>query len=160
MRFPLILMLALAWTFALSACGGKKGEEGGGASGDRAAAGHEEHGSRGGAGGGAGEMSPQEMADSTAARLGFSYRTQHDPARVFTVADVPQQGGYMKLDFEGLDDAAVNRVLHRFMTEPATCDGCDGLILDEVLRNLPDCGHCIIQARKLLREIRSGATQG
>lgn len=96
------------------------------------------------------------MADSTAARLNFRHRTEHEPGRVYTHADIPDRGAYVKLNFEGLTDAQVNRTLHRFMTEPASCDGCDGLTLDEVLSNLPDCAKCLYQARALLAEMREG----
>jgi hypothetical protein len=75
-----------------------------------------------------------------------------NPSATYGVADIPEEGGYIKLDLVNLSPAVLNRVLHRFRTEPATCDGCDGYTLHDILSNSPDCMPCLIRSREIIAE--------
>lgn len=142
MHFLLCLILALG----LPACGGG-GDDG---AGEQTAVEETE-----GAPEAVETPAPETDASAGEAAIDLSkldYRTNHDPDAVYTYDDIPDRGGYRKLDFEDLSPEALNRVLHRFMTEPATCEGCEGMTIDEALVNLGECPPCILSSKAIIRE--------
>ena len=70
------------------------------------------------------------------------YRSVNDPDAVYTYDDIPQRGNYIRVNFEGLTDEQVNRVVHRLRTEKCNCAECqkDDVTLDECLLGRHDCG--------------------
>lgn len=83
-----------------------------------------------------------------------TYFSNHDPAAVYTLADLPRRGSYLKIDFTALTPEELDRVQHRLKTEYCTC-GCVDDTIDECLVVDPACNTALELARMILREERS-----
>lgn len=79
-----------------------------------------------------------------------TYETTYDPDAVYTLSDITMKGSYLKIDFEGLSDSELNRVIHRLRTEHCTC-GCDDTI-DKCLITDPNCSTAVTLAKQVIRE--------
>ncbi len=91
-----------------------------------------------------------QAADTAAAADSSVYMSHEDPDAIYTAADLPGLGSYLKVDFTGLSAAQVNRVLHRLRTENCTC-GCPDTI-DECLVKDPQCDTAVTLAGQIVRE--------
>jgi len=119
--WPVVLLASLA----LAACGGGSSEDSG-----------------------SGSSAGDTTASATPAES--TYRSVHDPQAVYTLADVEMTGSYLKLDFSGLSDAQLNRVVHRLRTEISTCGS--GQTIDECLVTRPQCWISVTLAEMVIRE--------
>jgi hypothetical protein len=110
----------------------------------------------------AGETTPPADMDTAGVRAGTidganglpqkgTYKTSYDPKAVYGSADLPMMGSYLKIDFEDLTDAQMNRVIHRLRSEYCTC-GCDKDPIDQCLVNDPDCTTAVTLAKQIIRE--------
>ena len=81
------------------------------------------------------------------------YQTEHDANAVYSYADLPMEGSYLKLNLEDLSDAQMNGVVHRLRTEFCTC-GCPKDTIDQCLVNDPTCSTATTLAKQVIREER------
>lgn len=72
------------------------------------------------------------------------------PNVVFTRDDIPNEGGYLQIQFGDITDAQANRFLRRVKTEMCTC-GCPHTI-DQCLIEDPQCDVARRLAVQILRE--------
>ena len=95
---------------------------------------------------------PEASVDSTGDEASQkTYFSNHDPDAVYTMADLPREGSYLKLDFSDLTPEQLNRVVHRLKTEYCTC-GCVDDTIDECLVADPGCVTAVELAGMIKRE--------
>jgi hypothetical protein len=138
------ILMAVVAGLALFGCGG--GGDAGEESAETAASGTE-------SGGETADPAEEPAVESALAGVG-TYHTEHDPDAVYTYDDIPGRGNYVRVNFEGLSDAQVNRVVHRLRTEQCHCLDCkkDELTIDECLIGRTTCSTSEKMATAIVSE--------
>gem|GEM_PF-1252578 len=88
------------------------------------------------------------------------YKVVNDPNAFYTLDDLPQQGNFLKLNFEGIDPDVLNRIIHRFKTEATVCGAEHGAKVEAVLAAKPECAITLRVAKNISREEKMKAARG
>ncbi|NNF05728.1 MAG: hypothetical protein HKN21_03115 [Candidatus Eisenbacteria bacterium] len=88
------------------------------------------------------------------------YVVEYDPNATYTQDDLPAGGNFLKLNLTNMDEATVNKVIHRLKTEKPTCGDHGPEVIEQVMATRPGCSSSLINARNIIREERMKARSG
>ena len=94
----------------------------------------------------------QPPAGQTAAERFATYDPPYDESAVYSLADIPDQGNYLKLNMTNMSEAQINSAIHKFKTTACPCQGCAsyGLNVDRCLAVKPECMQGLQKASEIV----------